>query len=104
MPAEYLMETSEDEYMQLSIRLNAMRLDRSDLIQVAYVGASQATRGLDDLEPAVLSRQLSKAAGFPAKFHLFSANDQRFEESLLISDQLPDNYRGVFVMVVADYK
>ena len=66
MPPEYLIEeTAEDEYMQLSIRLNAMRLDRSELVQVAYVGASQATRGLDNLNPAVLSRQLSRRPASP---------------------------------------
>jgi hypothetical protein len=36
-------------------------------------------------------------------FRFFSANSERMEESLIITDQLPPSFRGVVVMVVSDY-
>ena len=43
-----LMETANDEYVDLSIRLLRMRTRRLDKLQVGYLGASQMARALID--------------------------------------------------------
>jgi hypothetical protein len=81
-----------------------LRFSRSTGLQVVYVGGSQSTRALATREQDKLSRELSRAAGARVTFNVLSGNNQRYEDALGISDQLPKSYRGVFVMMVSDYK
>ncbi|HEX4338470.1 MAG TPA: hypothetical protein VH062_21340, partial [Polyangiaceae bacterium] len=54
--------------------------------------------------PEVISRALTEEAGMPVEFQRFSSNTQRYEDALLIADQLPPSFRGVVVLTVTDYK
>ncbi len=100
----YLMQDRGDEYCLLSWRLMKMRYSTLERLQVVYMGASQATRSLHTIDPAILSAEVSEAAGMDIDFNVFSSNNQRFEEALEITDQFPASYRGVVVMIVNDYK
>jgi hypothetical protein len=96
----YLKETSGDEYARLSIDLLKYRASRPKNLQVVYLGASQATRALLWREPEALSKDLSRRVGQAVDFKLFSANNQRYEDQLLIVDQLPPSFRGVVLFAV----
>ena len=52
----------------------------------------------------MLGREVSRAAGMPVTFNLLSADTERFEESLAITDQLPASFSGVLVQFVSDSK
>jgi hypothetical protein len=99
-----LMQDAGDEYCLLSFRL--MHYRRVDFrgLQVAYLGASTATRSLLDHDPVALSRAVSRAAQRPVRFGLWSSNGQRYEDALVVLDQLPAHFQGAFVLVVNDYK
>ncbi len=100
-----LMETPNDEYVELSMQLLRMRTRRLDELHVGYLGASQMARALiDQNHPDNLSRYLSERAGAPVEFDMLASAGQRFEDALAITDQFPPSFRGVLVMGVNDYK
>ena len=100
-----LMETPNDEYVELSMQLLRMRTRRLDEIQVGYIGASQMARAIIDLNhPDNLGRYLTERAGVPVEFDMLASAGQRFEDALAITDQFPPSFRGVLVMGVNDYK
>jgi hypothetical protein len=101
----FLMETPNDEYVELSVQLLRMRTRQLDKIQVGYIGASQAARAIIDLNhPDHLSRLLGERAGVPVEFNMLASASQRYEDALTITDQFPPSFRGVLVMGVNDYK
>ncbi len=103
--AHYLMESRHDNYPVLSQRVLALRLGLEPRgLHVAYLGGSQSTRTLAHLDPDVLGREVSRAAGAPVTFDLLSADTERFEESLAITDQFPPSFAGVLVQFVSDIK
>ncbi len=100
-----LMETANDEYVELSMQLLRMRARRLDKLQVGYLGASQMARALIDLNhPDNISRYLSERATVPVEFDMLASAGQRFEDALAITDQFPPSFRGVLVMGVNDFK
>jgi hypothetical protein len=102
---QLLIENPGDEYPVITLRLLALRFGFGQPgLHVAYVGASQATRALADRDPAALSEKITAAAGQRVTFDPLSADGQRFEEALVITDQLPPSFRGVVTMFVNDYK
>ena len=40
----------------------------------------------------------------PARFHVLSANNERYEDMLGATDQLPPSFRGIVVVMVTDFK
>ncbi|HVY44378.1 MAG TPA: hypothetical protein VHB21_00810, partial [Minicystis sp.] len=68
IPAPYLMQNDQDEYLLLSMRLLHYRLAKPRGLEVVYTGGSTATRSLLDHDPAVLSRALSQKAGRRVRF------------------------------------
>ena len=99
------MEGKGDEYLLLSWRLAKARFARpSPRPAIVYMGASQATRSLVTRDARELSHEISAAAGIPVDFFPASSNNQRFEEALVITGQLPSSFRGVIVLMVNDYK
>jgi hypothetical protein len=100
-----LMETPNDEDVELSFRLLRLRTRTLDKIQVGYLGASQMARAIIDLNhPDKLGRYLSERSGVPVEFDMLASAGQRFEDALAITDQFPPTFRGVLVMGVNDYK
>ncbi|HEY4116763.1 MAG TPA: SGNH/GDSL hydrolase family protein [Byssovorax sp.] len=98
----WLMQSAHDEYLPLSLNLLRLRQSKLEGVHVAYFGASQATRALFDTDDGKLSDVLTAEAGIPAHFHSLSANNERYEDILGATDQLPPSFRGIVVAMVTD--
>jgi hypothetical protein len=104
------METTLDDYAEVSIKLLKYRFSDPERFQIVYLGSSQATRALpmvrnNAIPMIVAGRQItesfSAALGERIDFHRFSTDRQRLRHAIMIADQLPETFNGVMVMVVS---
>lgn len=104
MDVHYLMESRADEDILLTQTLLRLRYAKLTGLHVAYLGPSEATRALTTRDSEKLSARLSRTAGMHVTFHALSTNNQRFEDALVITDQLPSSFKGCVVLMVNDFK
>ncbi len=100
----WIQERPGDEYAKLSVRVMRWHFRAPAPLEVTYVGASWATRALAERDDTAISAELSFLTGQPVRFNIFTANNERYEDALLIAEQLPRGYRGVFMVMVTDIK
>jgi hypothetical protein len=100
----YLMESSRDDYARVSLALARLHASSSKSPQVVYTGSSQAKWALTSWRDDLLSRDLSRRAGFKVDFHDCTSDLQHYEDTLFVIDQLPQTFRGLVVVAIDDHR
>jgi hypothetical protein len=98
-----IMEDAQDEYARLTVRSLAMRYAPHRGLTVAYAGTSTARLSLLHGEtPKLLQDYLAAQVGEPVSFYTLVADSQTLHEAVVVSDQLPEDFRGVMVLMISD--
>ena len=100
-----LMENPRDDFALVTVNALRMRHRTPAGLNIAYIGASTARQALLHSEsPGLIQSYLQAQLGERVTFHFLCSDAEKVEEAIVLSDQLPDDFRGVVVLMVADYR
>ncbi|HVY47110.1 MAG TPA: hypothetical protein VHB21_14580 [Minicystis sp.] len=103
--AKIIMESPRDDYARITINALRLRYLTPKGLNVAYIGASSARQALLNSEsPGLIEDYLTAQVGEHVTFHFLCADAETLEEAIVMTDQLPPDYRGVAVVVISDYR